>query len=41
VVATPEAGLDTQAVRESPYPDPGVSSSRSAAVRRSERSYDR
>ena len=41
LIATPEAGLDAQAVEEGSHPDPGVSSPQPTAVRRGERSYDR
>jgi hypothetical protein len=41
VVATPEAEHDAQAVKESPYPDPGVASPQSTAMHRSERSSNR
>jgi capsular polysaccharide biosynthesis protein len=41
VIATPEAGVDGQAVKEGSDPDPGASSSQPAAAQRSERSYDR
>jgi capsular polysaccharide biosynthesis protein len=40
LIATPEAGLDAQAVEERSHPDQKVSSSRPAAAHRRERSHD-